>query len=179
MFFLVKGLRETALICGRSGLQTTESSHATVRDEEAFRTFVPTVEPLLRTALVATYGPERGTEAAAEALAYAWEHWGDVSRFDNPVGYLYRVGQSRTRPRKLRRIFQRREDPQYWVEPGLGKALSDLPPAQRSAVVLVFAAGYTPKEAADILGRSASAVKTNSKRGLESLRRSSGVPTDE
>jgi len=33
----------------------------------------------------------------AEALAYAWENWDRLSSMKNPVGYLYRVGQSRAR----------------------------------------------------------------------------------
>jgi hypothetical protein len=38
-------------------------------------------------------------DAVAEALAYGWEHWDRVSAMENPLGYLYRVGQSRSRPR--------------------------------------------------------------------------------
>jgi len=40
-----------------------------------FELFALDVEPRLRRALVAAYGSDRGREAAAEALAYAWEHW--------------------------------------------------------------------------------------------------------
>ena len=77
--------------------------------EAAFRQFVPMVEPQLRTALVGVYGPDRGVEATAEALAFAWEHWDRVKGLSNPAGYLYRVGQSRTRPRKTRTLFYRPE----------------------------------------------------------------------
>lgn len=136
---------------------------------------MPEVEPRLRRALVAIYGPDRGQEATAEALAYAWEHWSDVQALSSPVGYLYRVGQSRTRRRKVRHLFQRAEEPQHWVEPKLGSALSALPKQQRLAVVLVFAAGFTPKEAAEILGVSPSTVKTNTERGVANLRNALGV----
>jgi len=47
-------------------------------------------------AFVAAYGGERGREATAESLAFAWEHWDRISRMDNAPGYLFRVGQSRT-----------------------------------------------------------------------------------
>jgi RNA polymerase sigma factor (sigma-70 family) len=160
-------------------LQTAEGSHATTEAEAAFREFVPIVEPLLRTALIATYGPERGAEATAEALAYAWEHWNEVRKYEKPADYLYRVGQSRTRSRKVRDLFHRSKEQQYWVEPGLGAALSELSPGQRAAVVLVFAAGNTPTEAAELLGLSVSTVKTNTKRGLEHLRQSLGAIDDE
>ena len=63
---------------------------------DSFTTFVQTVEPRLRIALVARFGPERGREATAEALAYAWEEWGSVARLEYPA-YLCKVGRSRTR----------------------------------------------------------------------------------
>ena len=36
-------------------------------------------------------------EAVSEAFVYAREHWPRVSVRENPAGYLYRVGRSRTR----------------------------------------------------------------------------------
>jgi RNA polymerase sigma-70 factor (ECF subfamily) len=51
----------------------------------------------LRAGLVAAYGPEIGADAAAEALAYGFEHWERVGGMDDPAGYLYRVGQSEAR----------------------------------------------------------------------------------
>jgi DNA-directed RNA polymerase specialized sigma24 family protein len=143
--------------------------------EAAFRQFVPMVEPQLRTALIGVYGPDRGVEATAEALAFAWEHWDQVKGLSNPAGYLYRVGQSRTRPRKTRTLFHRPEVSEQWIEPALGAALKRLPQGQRAAVVLVFVAGFTNTEAAEMLGTSVSTVKTNTKRGLDNLRRSLGV----
>jgi hypothetical protein len=46
----------------------------TVHDE--FEAFVERVEARLRIALVAVFGQDGGRDAAAEALAYGWEHWG-------------------------------------------------------------------------------------------------------
>ena len=45
------------------------------RDGRSFEAFVVEAEPKLRRALVAIHGFEEGRDAAAEALAYAWEHW--------------------------------------------------------------------------------------------------------
>jgi RNA polymerase sigma-70 factor (ECF subfamily) len=59
-----------------------------------FEVFAGTARSRLRTVLVAHYGTEIGADATAEALAYAWQHWPRVGAMDNPVGYLYRVGQS-------------------------------------------------------------------------------------
>jgi DNA-directed RNA polymerase specialized sigma24 family protein len=67
-----------------------------IHDDE-FSRFVEKTEPRLRRALVAAYGSERGREATAEALAYAWEYWEAMQEIDNQLAYLYRVGQSRTR----------------------------------------------------------------------------------
>ena len=63
------------------------------RDEERFRAFVLRVQPRLHSGFIAACGHERGREATAEALAYAWEHWASVETMTNPTGYLYRVGQ--------------------------------------------------------------------------------------
>ena len=64
-----------------------------VEEPGRFRAFVLEVEPRLHAAFVAVYGYERGREATAEALAYAWEHWSELRGMPNPAGHLYRVGQ--------------------------------------------------------------------------------------
>ena len=87
--------------------------------EDEFSRFFGETEPRLRRALVAAYGPERGREAAAEALAYAWEHWDAIRDMTHPLAYLYRVGQSRTRGRRSRPLFARPSDPEPWFEPNL------------------------------------------------------------
>jgi hypothetical protein len=47
---------------------------ATAEQADSFATFFSYVEPRLRRALVARYGHERGREATAEALTWAWQH---------------------------------------------------------------------------------------------------------
>ena len=140
-----------------------------------FNDFVSMVEPVLRRALVARYGHERGREAAAEALAYAWEHWEDVSTMSNPAGYLYRVGQSRTRPRRQRVLFDRRFAEEPLVEPGLPDALARLSPKQRVAVVLVHGFGMTLREVAEVTGLGVTTVQTHMERGLRRLRMELGI----
>ncbi len=65
-----------------------------------FEAFVIEVEPRLRSALVAAYGLDRGREATAAALGWAWEHRGELGKLESKVAFLYRVGQSSTRRRK-------------------------------------------------------------------------------
>jgi hypothetical protein len=121
---------------------------------------------------MAAYGPDRGREATAEALAVAWERWDDVRVMANPVGYLFRVGQSRTRGRKPPALFCRPADSEVWVEPGLPKALGRLPERQRVVVYLVHAFGLPVSEVATLLELREPTVRTHLHRGLTSLRRS-------
>jgi RNA polymerase sigma-70 factor (ECF subfamily) len=143
---------------------------AIVDERTGFEAFVAAHSPRLRRALVAAYGTERGAEALAEALAYAWEHWPKVSAMEHPVPYLYRVGQTRTRGRKRRVVFAVAEACEPWVEPALPSALAALTERQRVAVVLVFAFGWQLAEVAEVLGVRVTTVQNHLERGLERLR---------
>lgn len=137
-----------------------------------FETFVRSTEPRLRRALIAAYGLERGSEAVAEALAFAWEHRERVMQMENAPGYLYRVGQSRSRPRR-RAMFP---DPETVyipdVEPRLPVALSELSERQRVAVVLVGAFQWQLTEVAVLLDLSVPTVQKHYDRAMKKLRRS-------
>jgi RNA polymerase sigma-70 factor (ECF subfamily) len=136
-----------------------------------FEGFVRSVEPRLRRALVATRGAELGREATAEALAYAWEHWDRVQALTNPVGYLYRVGQSRSRRRKVRLLPAPTEaDRLPDVDPRLREVVRSLPEQQRVAVLLVHGYEWTHGEVAELLGVSPSTVSTHVQRGMATLR---------
>jgi DNA-directed RNA polymerase specialized sigma24 family protein len=148
-------------------------------DESDFRNFVGQAEPRLRRALVAAFGPERGLEATAEALAYAWEHWSSLRLYDNPIGYIYRVGRSRTRSRKVRFIFARPETPDHWAEPHLAGALLRLSESERVAVVVLYCTDMSRHEAASMIGVSEPALQKRAERGLAKLRRSLGVGSDD
>lgn len=140
--------------------------------EVTFAEFHRRAEPQLRRAFIARYGAEIGREAAAEALAYGWENWDRIRAMGNPLGYLYRVGQSRSRrlwPRRA--VFDARsERPLPWVEPGLPAALNKLSVRQRQVVVLVHGFEYTHQEVATLLGISRSSVQNHVERGLARLR---------
>lgn len=145
-------------------------------DEQEFTRFVKHCEPKLRVALLAAYGPERGREATAEALAFAWEHWDRVRVMSRPVGYLFRVGQSKSRNRlRPRPDWVSPTNPEPLVEPELPAALHNLSRKQRMAVVLVHAYGWTQHEAAEVMAVSESTVRTHLNRGLGKLRTALGV----
>ena len=109
-------------------------------------------------------------DGAAEALAYAWEHWSEVKAMENPVGYLYRVGQSRSRPRRSPRLPRPESIGLPDVEPRLIPALLELPDTQRAAVWLVHACQWRYGEVAVALGTSPSMVGNHVSRGLTRLK---------
>lgn len=138
---------------------------------QTYTTFVEETQPRLRQALVARFGPDEGSEATAEALAYGWEHWDRIGTMENPGGYLYRVGQHKGMRRWRRPVLP--PPPPYSdpiVEPGLPGALARLSHRQRTAVLLVHSFAWTLEEVADVMGVSVSTVRNHLRRGMEKLR---------
>ena len=140
----------------------------------SFETFIVSAEPRLRRAFVARFGVEQGNDVTADVLAYAWEHWSRLAATSNPVGYLYRVGQSRAR--RYRRWARpvpfpiEPAVPGVRIEPGLGTALSRLNDNQRVAVILVHCYGWTYADAAESLGIPISTFRNHLHRGMTRLR---------
>lgn len=141
---------------------------------DTFEAFAEQAAPRLRHALVARFGPEVGVDAATEALLYGWQNWERVRAMDNPLGYLYRVGQTRGRGTILRpaRVVFPPPEPQRQpeVEPALPRALARLSARQRTAVILVHSFQWTLAEVAEVLEVSKSSVQTHLERGLTRLR---------
>jgi DNA-directed RNA polymerase specialized sigma24 family protein len=143
-----------------------------------FDAFVSDLRPRLSRAFIAAFGQERGQEALAEAMAYAWEHFEALAAMANPGGYLYRVGQSRTRRRHRIEFPDPRVDNIPEVEPDLVDALRALSERQRACVVLVHGYGWTHQEVADLLALSRSSVQSHVTRGVRRLRDAIGVVSD-
>jgi len=141
----------------------------------SFTRFVEEVEPRLRVALVARFGPEDGRDATADALAYGWEHWERVGGMVNPAGYLFRVGQHAGMRRWRRPALPpppHQSEPS--VEPALPGALARLSHRQRTTVLLVHGFGWTHEEVADLLDVSTSTVRNHLRRGMSKLRSALG-----
>jgi RNA polymerase sigma factor (sigma-70 family) len=146
-----------------------------------FESFVGVEGERLRRALIAAYGVDTGTEACAEALAWAWEHWDRVVAMANPVGYLFRVGQSSTR--RLRRWRRPVHLPTERAHGGDGEmslrvdeVLLTLPRRQRLAALLIHGYGYSYAEVADITGSSVASVRNDLHRAMKTLRKRLEVP---
>ncbi|HWL42729.1 MAG TPA: RNA polymerase sigma factor [Ilumatobacter sp.] len=133
------------------------------------------VGPIVRRALVARYGTDAGAEAAAEAVAWGWEHGELLTTMANPGGYLYRVGQ--TAARRSRRRLKRSAfpvEPAWHDAPNLPgdvfDALYRLTPDQRVAVLLVHGYRFSYRETADVMGVTHDAVRNHVHRGMRRLR---------
>jgi DNA-directed RNA polymerase specialized sigma24 family protein len=161
---VVKNYRSWVYTCSE---QQGDSVDQSARRE--FERFVHEVEPSLRRALIAAYGIERGRDAAAEALGWAWENWDRAKDLESKVAYLFRVGQSKTRGHKTPIIFERITPTDRWFEPSLAPALAELTEHQRVAVVLVHGFGWKLREVAELLGVSISTTQSHVERGLRNL----------
>jgi RNA polymerase sigma factor (sigma-70 family) len=159
---------------GGNGLLRDKRQNPVMARVEPFDAFVAMAEPRLKQAFVSRFGRTDGVEAASEALAYAWEHWNRVSVMENPIGYLYRVGSSRTRRIRRRTPTLPAVEPSRMpdVDPELPAALAALSERQRMLVILVHGLGWTQREAAEVLEISRTTVKNHLDRGLARLRHS-------
>ena len=139
------------------------------RQRDEFEKFVRASEERLRIALTASFGVADGRTAAVDALSWAWENWDRVKDMSNPVGYLYRVGQ--TSARRIRpRPIPIGDDKVHVEVQRFSPELVDLSDQQRTAVMLVHAFGWTVRDVAEVLDLAASTVQTHSERALSRLR---------
>lgn len=142
----------------------------------SFDAFVADASVRLRRAFVARYGVDLGVEACSESVAWAYANQARLLVMANPVGYLYRVGQS-----AVRSHVRWMRAPMFPAEPsadevtlpddGLHVAMTKLSRDQRCAVMLVHAHGYRYAEAAEMLDIPVSTLKNHLNRGLARLRR--------
>lgn len=149
-------------------------------DQSGFERFFADAEPRLRRALTAAYGAEVGREAAADAWVYGWQHRTRLQSMRNPVGYLYRVGQTSARRQRRtgRAAVERPSQSEQGFEPALTPALAALPERQRTVLFLVYGEQWSHSEVAAVLGLRKATVQRHLERGLASLRKAIGEVSD-
>ena len=136
-----------------------------------FEALISDARPRLWRAFLGSLGVQRAEDALGEALAWAWANPERLSAISNPAGYLYRVGVSRSKPRKQPPELPAAAEiglPDF--EPRLIPALLALTPQQRTAVWLIHGCGWTYPDAARAMDIGESTVGTHATRGLALLR---------
>ena len=108
-------------------------------------------------------------DVVQEAFCRAYARWREISRYDDPVAWVRRVAWNlaTSRWRRIRtarrHLSQQREEFAAGPSPdrvALTRALAELPPAQRRAVILHYLGGLTVAEVAHEEGVPAGTVKS-------------------
>src|SRR5688572_25250044 len=125
-------------------------------------------ERLLRILSVITGSRAEAEDLAQEAFTRVFERWETVGAMDDPAGYLHRTAMNlfRNQYRRARVALGRvvglgpEQDVFKPVEDRdvAARALGELTPRQRAALVLTEALGYSGDEAGRLLGIKASTV---------------------
>ncbi|MGY1814991.1 SigE family RNA polymerase sigma factor [Blastococcus sp. SYSU D00820] len=155
-----------------------------MRDEDsrAFADFVSREQAgLLRLAVLLAGDRGHAEDLVQTALLKTYRHWSRVAAADAPAAYVRRVLVT-THTSWRRRLssgeqvvesLPDRADPSAGggeVDEELRTALRALPPRMRAAVVLRYFADLSEAQTAEAMGCSASAVSTQTTRGLARLR---------
>lgn len=153
------------------------------RRRSSFEAFVVAAEGRVRRALTMAAGPDAAREATADALVEVWRRWDRVEPMDNPTGYLYTVARRRLPRRPSITIVELTDrlamhDGEHTVEPRLLTALRALPERQRIAAYLVVGCGWTAPEVGELIGVSATTVRTHLDRAMARLRSDLGATED-
>jgi len=134
--------------------------------------FFVEARPRLMRAFLGTLGPDRADDALSLAFEWAVANWTKLSMMSNPIGYLYRVGTTRSTPKPV--PMQLPAPVQVGLpdfEPRLIPAMLRLPETQRTAVWLIHACGWSYTDASEAMDIAESTVGTHASRGLAALRR--------
>jgi RNA polymerase sigma-70 factor, ECF subfamily len=126
---------------------------------------------------------EEAFDVTQEAFTRTWLAWAHVQEHERPEAFPFRVAMNLSKShlrrlgtlrRLLPRVAEGRADAMAEVRADdrlvLAGALRELPPRQRSAVILCDLAGFTSEEAARIMRSRASTVRVHLTRARASLR---------
>ena len=138
--------------------------------------FLDVARPGLDRAFRSMYGREVGAEVLADVEAWAVEHQGRLLTMTNPVGYLFRVGQSSARKyQRYSRSFAESLNADLTsfceFDTDLVRVLGHLTLHQRTALLLVHGYGWRLEDAATYMNCSISTVRNHLRRGERRVQR--------
>lgn len=137
-------------------------------------------QEIARALVLAAGHRDLGLEATDEAFARAVENWTKVGGYENPEGWVYRVGVNwarsmlRRRSFTLDRLFAESVYFDDLPDPGLLSAVERLPFKYRSVIVARFFLDWSIEQTAEALSLPEGTVKTRQSRALSRLRRQLG-----
>ncbi|MEU8000503.1 SigE family RNA polymerase sigma factor [Catellatospora sp. NPDC049111] len=155
----------------------------TKAEEERFRAFVAErMDRWRRTAYLLSRDWHTADDLVSVTIGKLYRHWRKVRAAGNPDAYAQRVltrawldevGRPWRRERATSALPEQAVPDQHDVldRDGLNRLLGSLGPRQRAVVVLRYYLDYSVEETAQVLGISVGTVKSQSARGLETLRR--------
>ena len=131
-----------------------------------------------------TQSRDEAEDVAQEAFLRVWQRWDRVAAMDDPAGYLFRAAMNlhRKRVRRARVAARRalglapRADAFEQVDDrdALIRAMRDLTPHERAAIVLTALEEYSSREAGEMLGVADSTVRVLAARARASMRSAMG-----
>ncbi len=152
------------------------------RDEEFTSFVVERGAALLRTACLMTGDRQHGEDLVQTTLAKAYGSWAKVRRADEPMAYVRRI-MVNTHLSRLRRFMSTEQVIEVVPDRGtadsqaahadrdeMRRALLQLSPRVRTAVVLRYFEDLSEAETARVMGCSASTVNNHVSKGLAALR---------
>jgi RNA polymerase sigma-70 factor (ECF subfamily) len=138
--------------------------------------FATEFRPVARTVFLIVHDRDRAEDITQDAFVELLRHWRKISRYDRPGAWVRRIAM-RMAIREVRRERRRPAVELEALQPtlpapaddDLRRAIRDLPPMQRAAVVLFYFEDRPTAELADILGCSDATVRVHLYRGRKRL----------
>jgi RNA polymerase sigma-70 factor, ECF subfamily len=153
------------------------SDHApeAATDQAGFSAFYRDAWPSVARALAIALGDrDLAVDATDEAMARAYPRWGRLRGYDNPAGWVYRVGlnwaRSHHRRMSRRHTLERAEPiPPPVSDPEVRTALMALPLKLRSVVVCRLLLDWSVADTAKALGVRPGTVQSRLHRAVQTL----------
>jgi RNA polymerase sigma-70 factor (ECF subfamily) len=146
-----------------SSVYGARETHVRSVDEEYAWFFSGEYPALVRTLFFIVHNSERAEDIAQDAFMQLLIHWKKVSKYERPDAWVRRVAirlaMRSIRREQMRSVVERGSHPAELpqsIDVDLANAIGQLPPRQRSAVVLFYFEDRPMQEIADILGCSVS-----------------------